>query len=53
MKIRPSALNGEGLEAWLKALGEYAGASGRLAEVDYDTYADGEARLGWLNASPA
>ena len=26
-------------------------AGGKIAEVDYDTYAAGEAALGWLNAS--
>jgi len=46
-----SALTGRGVDAWLDfALGG-APAGQRLAEVDYDTYAEGEAVLGWLNAS--
>lgn len=46
-----SALNDIGVEAWLRYV-LHEEASGRwLAEVDYDTYADGEAALGWLNAS--
>lgn len=46
-----SALTGEGADHWLALAmqGEEAGA--RLAEVDYDVYAEGEAILGWLNAS--
>ncbi|MDR2055696.1 MAG: hypothetical protein LBQ10_07500 [Desulfovibrio sp.] len=46
-----SALNGEGMEEWLAALRGHAGAGGRLAQVDYDVYAEGEAALGWLNAA--
>ncbi len=46
-----SAALGEGVEAWLdSALGAGEGGS-RIAEVDYDTYAEGEAALGWLNAT--
>ena len=46
-----SARGGEGLEQWV---GLITAASPRLAgamEVDYDTYAEGEALLGWLNAT--
>ncbi|MDR2745311.1 MAG: hypothetical protein LBB66_09020 [Desulfovibrio sp.] len=45
-----SALSGEGMEEWLAALRGHARAGGRLARVDYDVYAEGEAALGWLNA---
>jgi G3E family GTPase len=46
-----SALTGEGIDEWLSAvLGDTRGGS-RIAEVDYDTYAEGEAVLGWLNAA--
>lgn len=49
-----SARTGEGVEAWLdtiQAYGSNEGASRRSGpmDVDYDTYADGEALLGWLN----
>lgn len=46
-----SALTCQGVDEWLdKMLG--GGESGaRIVEVDYDTYADGEAALGWLNAA--
>ena len=45
-----SAKTGAGFEAWL-AFTQAGGRTGqRLAEVDYDLYAEGEAELGWLNA---
>jgi G3E family GTPase len=46
-----SAASGEGVDAWLDFLGEGRPVGGKIAEVDYDTYAAGEAALGWLNAS--
>jgi G3E family GTPase len=46
-----SALNDRDVAGWLtKALqGTTAGAT--ITDVDYDTYAEGEAELGWLNAT--
>ena len=46
-----SALTGESIDAWLLAVLEGTGAGERVVEIDYDIYADGEAALGWLNAS--
>jgi Ni2+-binding GTPase involved in maturation of urease and hydrogenase len=46
-----SALNGEGVEQWLDFLSQPRPVGQRIAEVDYDTYAAGEAALGWLNLS--
>jgi G3E family GTPase len=46
-----SALAGDGVDAWLDFVGHDRTAGGRIAEVDYDTYAAGEAALGWMNAS--
>ncbi|SHN58063.1 GTP-binding protein [Desulfitobacterium chlororespirans] len=46
-----SAKTGEGLAAWLHEAQQRTGAGTHLAEVDYDTYAEGEAVLGWLNAT--
>jgi Ni2+-binding GTPase involved in maturation of urease and hydrogenase len=46
-----SAAGGEGVDAWLDYVGGSRPAGGKIAEVDYDTYAAGEAALGWLNAS--
>lgn len=47
-----SALDGSGVGQWLEAVltpGQQAG--GRVVPVDYDVYAEGEAVLGWLNAT--
>jgi MIP family channel proteins len=57
-----SALTGQGVEEWLDAVQAGAvggnGAAGavgavgkKLLDIDYDIYAEGEAVLGWLNAS--
>ncbi len=46
-----SALAGDGVEGWLDHVLQDAPAGQRIAEVDYDLYAEGEAVLGWLNAS--
>ena len=45
-----SARRGDGVDAWLDAVFE-GGPSGRALDIDYDAYAEGEALLGWLNAS--
>lgn len=48
-----SALRDTGVDAWLDHVlsGDGHGAGRTIAEVDYAQYADGEAALGWLNAS--
>ncbi|VAW19688.1 Metal chaperone, involved in Zn homeostasis [hydrothermal vent metagenome] len=48
-----SVKTGEGLDAWLDEVIVRSDAGQRLAEVDYDVYAEGEAVLGWLNATIA
>jgi G3E family GTPase len=49
--LRVSAATGAGFEAVTELL-EQKGAFGRkILEIDYDTYAEGEAELGWLNAT--
>ncbi|MDR2821047.1 MAG: hypothetical protein LBB60_11030 [Desulfovibrio sp.] len=47
-----SALNGDGVEDWLETLRQDCSGNpgNKLARVDYDIYAEGEAVLGWLNA---
>lgn len=45
-----AAESGEGVGDWLKTVSEGAAGS-KLADVDYATYAEGEAVLGWLNAN--
>lgn len=46
-----SAKTGKGLDAWLDEVTTHSDAGKRIAEVDYDVYAEGEAVLGWLNAT--
>ncbi len=46
-----SALTGDGVDAWLDFVSQSQGAGRKIAQVDYDTYAAGEAALGWMNAS--
>jgi G3E family GTPase len=49
--IAMSAFTGEGVAAWLDFISREQAAGNKIAEVDYDTYAAGEAALGWMNAS--
>jgi hypothetical protein len=51
--IALSARTGEGLDALIAALDTSDGAEPRTLDIDYDTYAEGEAELGWLNATVA
>jgi G3E family GTPase len=46
-----SAREGTGLESWFERLAGTDAGSLRAPEVDYDVYADGEALLGWFNAT--
>ncbi len=46
-----SARTGEGLDAWFDRLLASEQQARRVMEVDYAIYADGEALLGWLNAT--
>jgi G3E family GTPase len=49
--LKVSAKTGQGFDA-LTALLDQEGHFGRkILEIDYDTYAEGEAELGWLNSS--
>lgn len=48
-----SARTGEGFEEWWRAVRGGGQAGSRILEVDYDTYAEAEAALGWLNATVA
>lgn len=45
-----SALKNKGLEDWLKTLYTDKNVGTRIAEIDYDLYAEGEACMGWYNA---
>jgi hypothetical protein len=46
-----SALHGQGIPAWLESVQQRSPVGQKIADVDYDTYAEGEAVLGWLNAN--
>ena len=46
-----STVTGEGVEEWLKEVLVRTNSGLRIAEVDYDLYAQGEAVLGWLNST--
>lgn len=46
-----SCRTGVGLEDWFAALVDGTHAGRATMEVDYDVYAEGEALLGWLNAT--
>ncbi|MCY3844473.1 MAG: cobalamin biosynthesis protein P47K [Acidobacteria bacterium] len=46
-----SAREGTGLEPWVELVTRGSMGLGAAPDVDYDTYAEGEALLGWLNAT--
>ena len=46
-----SAREGSGCEAWFEAVLAAEMNTGRFLEIDYDRYGEGEALLGWLNAT--
>lgn len=46
-----SALQGDGVDAWIDEILAGGRSGAHLTEVDYDRYAHGEAVLGWLNAA--
>ena len=46
-----SARTGDGLDAWFERLLAQDQVARQVMDVDYEIYADGEARLGWLNAT--
>ena len=45
-----SALQGEGVEAWLDCVLGDGPVGQTVLDIDYDRYADGEAALGWLDS---
>lgn len=46
-----SARTGAGIEPWLNYVLEATMSGNKILEIDYDRYAEGEAVLGWLNAT--
>ena len=51
--LRISARTGEGFEGLTEFLAQDGDFGRRVLDIDYDTYAEGEAELGWLNSSSA
>ncbi len=49
--VEISARTGDGLESWFDHVATGKQSSRAAMEVDYELYADGEALLGWLNAT--
>lgn len=49
--LRVSAHTGAGFDALVELLAQTGGFGRKVLDIDYDTYAEGEAELGWLNAS--
>ena len=49
--LRVSARTGEGFDSLFAFLAQEGAFGRRVVELDYDTYAEGEAELGWLNSS--
>jgi G3E family GTPase len=46
-----SARQGTGLEEWFQHISSTSQVPRAIMEIDYEVYADGEARLGWLNGT--
>ena len=50
-RLAVSAKTGMGFEAYFEFLDQIGDFGHRVLDIDYDTYAEGEAELGWLNSS--
>ncbi|MCI0700802.1 MAG: cobalamin biosynthesis protein P47K [Planctomycetia bacterium] len=49
--LRASATTGAGFDALAELLDQKGAFGRKILDIDYDTYAEGEAELGWLNAT--
>ncbi len=49
--LRVSAKTGQGFDALTQLLDQDGKFGQRILDIDYDTYAEGEAELGWLNSN--
>lgn len=49
--VRMSAKTGLGFEGLTELLDQEGNFGRKILDIDYDTYAEGEAELGWLNSS--
>lgn len=50
-RLAVSAKTGTGFDAYFEFLSQVGEFGRRILDIDYDTYAEGEAELGWLNSS--
>ncbi len=50
-RLAISAKTGQGFDAYFEFLDQVGDFGRRVLEIDYDSYAEGEAELGWLNSS--
>src|SRR5262245_16603622 len=51
--VRMSAKTGQGFDGLVELLKQDGAFGRKILDIDYDTYAEGEAELGWLNSSVA
>ena len=49
--LRLSAKTGQGFDALTHLLDQEGSFGSKILNIDYDTYAEGEAEMGWLNSS--
>src|SRR5262249_16758237 len=49
--LRLSAKTGQGFQALTELLDQQGSFGRKILNIDYDTYAEGEAEMGWLNSS--
>jgi G3E family GTPase len=49
--LRVSAKTGQGFESVSELLDQQGQFGRKILDIDYDTYAEGEAEMGWLNSS--
>jgi G3E family GTPase len=49
--LRASAKTGQGFDALVELLDQDGAFGRKILNIDYDVYAEGEAEMGWLNAS--
>lgn len=49
--VRISAKTGQGFDVLFELLNQQGNFGRKILDIDYDTYAEGEAELGWLNSS--
>jgi len=49
--LRVSAKSGQGFDTLTELLDQEGSFGGKILDIDYDTYAEGEAEMGWLNSS--